>query len=128
MSMVASVKLMNLFEVCVATCSDDGCRGVVTRPSLTRCDVSALQLFSSSKFLFARPDNYQFVVQLVDTFNNIVQYQYEGNTHVVYSLVRRRRVVEQVTIDGRPTGDSFWSRIVRSCTARGSLRCDSCSS
>ena len=65
LSMVASVKLMNLLE-----------------------------MFSSPRFLFAGPDNFQFCMQLVDAFSNMVQYQYEGNTHLVYSLVRRRHVVE----------------------------------
>ena len=47
--MVASVKLVNLF-----------------------------QLFASPKFLYRHPDNHTFVEQLLTTFNNMVQYQYEG--------------------------------------------------
>lgn len=49
LSMVASVKLVNLF-----------------------------QLFASPKFLYRHPDNHTFVEQLLTTFNNMVQYQYEG--------------------------------------------------
>ena len=49
LSMVASVKLVNLF-----------------------------QLFGSPKFLYRQPNNHVFVQQLLTTFNNIIQYQYEG--------------------------------------------------
>lgn len=60
--MVASVKLVNLFE-----------------------------LFASPKFIFRQPMNHTFVEQLCMVFNNIVQYQYTGNAHLVYSLLRRKQ-------------------------------------
>ena len=58
--------------------------------------ILSCQLFSAKKFLFARPENHQLVTQLVDTFNNIVQYQHEGNTQLVYSIVLRKHCIEQV--------------------------------
>ena len=60
LSLVASVKLLNLLE-----------------------------LFGSPRFLFARPGNYVYASQLVETLNNLVQYQYESNAQLVYALVRR---------------------------------------
>lgn len=59
-SLVASIKLVNLFE-----------------------------LFSSPRFLFARSSNYTFAQQLLETFNNLVQYQYESNGVLVYRCVHR---------------------------------------
>jgi hypothetical protein len=46
--------------------------------------------------LLARPDNHLLISQLVDTFNNIVQYQHEGNTHLLYSIVLKKHCVERV--------------------------------
>ncbi len=61
MSLVASVKLVNLFE-----------------------------LFSSPKFLYSSEKAYRHLALLLEIFNNIIQYQYNGNQHLVYAIVRRK--------------------------------------
>lgn len=61
MSLVAAVKLVNLFE-----------------------------LFSSPKFLYSGEFAYRHLALLLEVFNNIIQYQYHGNTHLVYAIVRRK--------------------------------------
>jgi len=68
LSMVASVKLLGLFEA-----------------------------FSSKKFLYAGPKNHQYVYLLLEIFNNLIQYQYEGNTHLVYAIIRRKKVFWELT-------------------------------
>ncbi len=60
--------------------------------------VCCVQLFSTRKFLFTRAENHTFVEHLIDTINNLVQYQYEGNGHLVYALVRRRKAFDEVCI------------------------------
>lgn len=52
--------------------------------------VNLFQLFTSPRFLYAAEANHAHVAILLETFNNIVQYQYEGNANMVYALVRRR--------------------------------------
>ena len=47
--------------------------------------VHIVETFSSSAFLFAAPDNYELLFILLETINNLVQYQFEGNTHLVYA-------------------------------------------
>lgn len=61
MSLVAAVKLVNLFE-----------------------------LFSSPKFLYSGEFAYRHLSLLLEVFNNIIQYQYHGNSHLVYAIVRRK--------------------------------------
>jgi hypothetical protein len=61
MSLVAAVKLVNLFE-----------------------------LFSSPKFLYSGEFAYRHLSLLLEVFNNIIQYQYHGNAHLVYAIVRRK--------------------------------------
>lgn len=63
MSLVSSVKLVNLFE-----------------------------LFSSPKFLYSGEKAYKHLALLLEIFNNIIQYQYNGNQHLVYAIVRRKDV------------------------------------
>lgn len=61
MSLVAAVKLVNLFE-----------------------------LFSSPKFLYSGEHAHRHLALLLEVFNNIVQYQFTGNHHLVYALIRRK--------------------------------------
>lgn len=61
MSLVAAVKLVNLFE-----------------------------LFSSPKFLYSGDNAHRHLALLLEVFNNVIQYQYTGNQHLVYAIVRRK--------------------------------------
>lgn len=61
MSLVAAVKMVNLFE-----------------------------LFSSPKFLYSGENAHRHLALLLEVFNNILQYQYHGNTHLVYAIIRRK--------------------------------------
>jgi hypothetical protein len=61
MSLVAAVKLVNLFE-----------------------------LFSSPKFLYSGENAHRHLALLLEVFNNVIQYQYYGNTHLVYAIIRRK--------------------------------------
>jgi len=67
LSLVSSVKLVNLFE-----------------------------LFTSPRFLYQAETNHVYVALLLEIFNNIIQYQYGGNPHLVYAIVRRKTVFEQL--------------------------------
>lgn len=53
-----------------------------------------LKLFVSNKFLYAAEGNYIYVALLLETFNNIVQYQYEGNGNLIYAIIRRKEVFD----------------------------------
>lgn len=61
MSLVAAVKLVNLFE-----------------------------LFSSPKLLYSSENAHRHLAFLLEVFNNVIQYQYNGNQHLVYAIVRRK--------------------------------------
>jgi hypothetical protein len=56
--------------------------------------VNLLELFTSPKVLFAADSNYTSVVMLLESLNNLVQYQYEGNFNLIFSILSRRRVFE----------------------------------
>jgi hypothetical protein len=56
--------------------------------------VSLFELFTSHRFLYAAEGNHVYVALLLEVMNNLVQYQYSGNPHIVYAIVRRRKVFE----------------------------------
>lgn len=74
MSLVSSVKLVNLFE-----------------------------LFSSPKFLYSGEKAYKHLALLLEIFNNIIQYQYNGNQQLVYAIVRRKDAFGRLTSLTLPT-------------------------
>ncbi|CAF0773436.1 unnamed protein product [Adineta steineri] len=63
LSMVSSNKLLHLFEA-----------------------------FSSPWFLLAASDNHHLVFFLLEAFNNLIQYQFDGNANLVYTIIRKRQV------------------------------------
>ena len=51
-----------------------------------------LEAFSTPWFLFSSPNNHHLVFFLLEMFNNIIQYQFDGNANLVYTLIRKRQV------------------------------------
>ncbi|XP_041978813.1 protein HID1 [Aricia agestis] len=51
-----------------------------------------LEAFSTPWFLFSRPHNHHLVFFLLEMFNNMIQYQFDGNSNLVYTIIRKRSV------------------------------------
>jgi hypothetical protein len=49
------------------------------------------EVFATKKFLLANETNHHLVFFLLETANNLIQYQYEGNHHFVYQLLLKRQ-------------------------------------
>eukprot|EP00041_Stephanoeca_diplocostata_P036436 m.1331669 g.1331669 ORF g.1331669 m.1331669 type:complete len:768 (-) comp24866_c0_seq6:3369-5672(-) len=54
--------------------------------------VHLFEVFSSPRFLFAKERNHHLIFFLLESFNNLIQYQFEGNQHLVYVVIRRRQI------------------------------------
>ena len=85
-----STKLQSLFE-CLLTII------VNVSPYLkTLTMVSANKLlhffeaFSTPWFLYCNETNHHLVFYLLEIFNNIIQYQFDGNSNLIYTLLRKR--------------------------------------
>jgi len=59
--------------------------------------VNLLETFTTPKFFFSSESNHIFVALLLEIFNNIIQYQYSGNAHLVYAIVRRKEIFCRIT-------------------------------
>ncbi|CAF4110608.1 unnamed protein product, partial [Rotaria sp. Silwood2] len=53
--------------------------------------IHLLEAFSTPWFLFAAQDNHNLVFFLLEAFNNLIQYQFDGNANLVYSIIRKRQ-------------------------------------
>jgi hypothetical protein len=51
-----------------------------------------LEAFSSSSFLFANNNNYNLIFFLLEILNNMIQYQFDGNYNLVYTIIRKRNI------------------------------------
>eukprot|EP00038_Savillea_parva_P017428 m.20216 g.20216 ORF g.20216 m.20216 type:complete len:828 (+) comp3767_c0_seq1:52-2535(+) len=54
--------------------------------------VHLFETFSSPRYLFAAENNHRLIFFLIETFNNLIQYQFEGNQHLAYVIIRRRKI------------------------------------
>ncbi|XP_064624817.1 protein HID1-like isoform X2 [Lineus longissimus] len=73
-----------------------------------------LEAFSTPWFLYASPTNHHLVFFLLEVFNNIIQYQFDGNANLVYTIIRKRNVFHQLA--NLPTDHSA---IAKAVTKRG---------
>ncbi|CAF1022733.1 unnamed protein product [Brachionus calyciflorus] len=48
--------------------------------------------FSNPSFVFANSNNYYLVFFLLEILNNIIQYQFDGNCNLVYTIIRKRNI------------------------------------
>lgn len=55
-----------------------------------------LEAFSNSWFLFSSNQNHHLIFFLLEVFNNIIQYQFDGNCNLVYAIIRKRNIFHQL--------------------------------
>lgn len=56
-----------------------------------------LEAFSTPWFLLTNPTNHHLVFFLLEIFNNIIQYQFDGNSNLIYTIIRKRHVFHALT-------------------------------
>ncbi|XP_035262802.1 protein HID1-like [Anguilla anguilla] len=55
-----------------------------------------LDAFSTPWFLFSASQNHHLVFFLLEAFNNLIQYQFDGNCNLVYAIIRKRAAFHQL--------------------------------
>uniref|UniRef100_A0A8C4R5V2 HID1 domain containing b n=1 Tax=Eptatretus burgeri TaxID=7764 RepID=A0A8C4R5V2_EPTBU len=70
-----------------------------------------LEAFSTPWFLFSAPHNHHLVFFLLEAFNNIIQYQFDGNSNLVYSIIRKRTVFHSLA--NLPTDQASVTRVLQ---------------
>lgn len=68
------------------------CKSLNTSTSVKLCNL--VSHFASPRRMLSSESSYVYVVMLLETLNNILQYQYQGNVHVVYAILRLKTVFE----------------------------------
>ncbi|XP_020611315.1 protein HID1-like [Orbicella faveolata] len=79
-----------------------------------------LEAFSTPWFLFSNATNHHLVFFLLEIFNNIIQYQFDGNSHLVYAIIRKRNIFHQLA--NLPTDPATVQKPRRRLTSQGSDR------
>ena len=59
--------------------------------------VHLVEAFSTPWFIFSTPTNHHLVFFLLEMFNNIIQYQFDGNSNLIYTIIRKRQVFYQLS-------------------------------
>merc|ERR1719482_2303802 len=58
---------------------------------------SLIERCSRAAYLFKTPFANHGLIFLLELLNNVIQYQYEGNTMLVYSVLRHQHIFKQLT-------------------------------
>ncbi|CAK5083693.1 unnamed protein product [Meloidogyne enterolobii] len=48
-------------------------------------------------FMFSSPTNHHLIFFILEMFNNIIQYQFDGNSNLIYTIIRKRHVFYQLS-------------------------------
>jgi len=55
------------------------------------------EMFATKKRLLASEHYPRYLVFTLEVFNNVIQYQYEGNPHFIYQILRRKKVFAELS-------------------------------
>ena len=55
-----------------------------------------VEAFSTPWFLMANKTNHNLVFFLLEMLNNLIQYQFDGNSNLAYTMIRKRNVFHQL--------------------------------
>ncbi|CAD5221855.1 unnamed protein product [Bursaphelenchus xylophilus] len=58
--------------------------------------VHLVEAFGTPWFLFSSKTNHHLIFFLLEVFNNIIQYQFDGNANLIYTIIRKRQVFYQL--------------------------------
>lgn len=75
-----------------------------------------LEAFSSPAFLLTNSNNYYLVFFLLEILNNMIQYQFDGNSNLIYTVIRKRAVFFQLL--NLPTDQESIDQVVEKQTQR----------
>ncbi|VDK82746.1 unnamed protein product [Litomosoides sigmodontis] len=59
--------------------------------------IHLIEAFSTPWFLFSSPTNHLLIFFLLEVLNNIIQYQFDGNSNLVYTIIRKRQAFYQLS-------------------------------
>ena len=57
---------------------------------------SLFEMFAAKRRLFGNEQYPRYLVFCLEVFNNVIQYQYEGNPHFIYQILRRKKVFAEL--------------------------------
>lgn len=75
-----------------------------------------LDAFSAPPFLLANSNNYYLVFFLLEILNNMIQYQFDGNSNLIYTIIRKRAVFFQLL--NLPTDQDSIDQVIEKQTLR----------
>lgn len=58
----------------------------------SKCLIQLFEIFSSPFVIFTEPNYHQLVVFLLEIFNNLIQYQFDGNANLVYAIISKKEL------------------------------------
>lgn len=77
----------------------------------SKCLIQLFETFSSPLVIFTEPSYHQLVIFLLEFFNNIIQYQFDGNSNLIYIILTKKEIF--VNLANLPTSQAFIDKVLR---------------
>lgn len=76
----------------------------------SKCLIQLFEIFSAPFVIFTEPNYHQIVLYLFEIFNNIIQYQFDGNTNLICSILQKKDLF--LNLKNLPTTDSSIRKVL----------------
>lgn len=71
----------------------------------SKCLIQLFEILSSPFVILTEPNYHQIVVFLLEIFNNLVQYQFDGNANLVYTMITKKEAfIKLANLPTTPNG------------------------
>ncbi|KAI3379111.1 hypothetical protein SNEBB_011458 [Seison nebaliae] len=78
--------------------------------------INLVEIFSNVNVLYSRPNAQHLVFFLLETINNIVQYQFDGNSNLIYNIIHKRNVFHHLS--NLPTDEKTLKTVIQQIKSR----------
>jgi len=85
----------------------------------SKCLMQLFEIFSSAYVVFTEPNYHHLVTFLLETMNNIIQYQYDGNANLVYVILTKKEAFSKLA--NLPTSHSGIQKVLRKLITKRDL-------
>lgn len=76
----------------------------------SKCLIQLFEIFSSAEVIYTEPAYHRMVMNLLETFNNIIQYQFDGNANLICAILTRKQVF--IDLKNLPTTENGIRRVL----------------
>jgi len=84
----------------------------------SKCIIQLFETFSSPYVIFTEPNYHKIVIFLLEVFNNLIQYQFDGNSNLIYIILVKKDLFSKLA--SMSTAQNDIDKVIRKLVKRKS--------